>query len=156
MNMEVEESPFDNGYEIKFVRKVDLDQEMHDTAEITFLGSSQINQEMEEADSKLEYMPDDEIIYVLGNDDSDDDADDDDSDKPSVTDEIAADKVIDKLVSIANTRNVDANVPDSNASESDPLKFADKMDSTVPKLVADAFAEKMPDILSDSLKNIVP
>ncbi|GJV50186.1 hypothetical protein Tco_1440398 [Tanacetum coccineum] len=35
-------------------------------------------------------------------------------------------------------------------------KFADKIDSSVPRMVADAFEERMPELLSDTLKNILP
>ncbi|GKC54548.1 hypothetical protein Tco_1077293, partial [Tanacetum coccineum] len=31
-----------------------------------------------------------------------------------------------------------------------------KMDSSVPRMVADAFEEMMPELLSDTLKNILP
>ncbi|GKD91797.1 hypothetical protein Tco_1371634 [Tanacetum coccineum] len=98
VNMDVEESPFDTESEIKFTRKVGMlvtkakknlkDHEMDDVVEITLTGSSKVDQELEQDDSDLESMPEDEISSVLGNDDNDDDDDDDDandndSDKPS-------------------------------------------------------------------------
>ncbi|GJX57472.1 hypothetical protein Tco_0287369 [Tanacetum coccineum] len=173
VNMEAEESPFDIEYEIKFIQKVDLDQEMHDTSDITLIGSSRVDQEMEEADSDLESMHDDKIISVLGNDD-----DDDDFEELSKADEISANNVIAKLISIANTGDADINVSAANAHESDPFghlkkgidflatqvnnlelslsqKVTDKIDSSVPKMVVDAIEEWMPDLLSDALKNIL-
>ncbi|GJW90304.1 hypothetical protein Tco_0167857 [Tanacetum coccineum] len=175
MNMEAEESPFDTEPEVKFVRKVDLDQEMHDTVKITFLGSFRIDQEMVEADSNLDSMHDDEIISVLGNDDYDDD---DDSKELSEADEIVANNVIAKLINIANTVDANTNVSAPNAPELDPLghlkkgldslatqvenlessllqKLAHKIDSSVPQMIADAFETRIPDLLSDTLKNIL-
>ncbi|GJU99263.1 hypothetical protein Tco_1328534 [Tanacetum coccineum] len=40
VNKEAEESPFDTESEIKFIRKENLDQEMHDTAYTTLIGDS--------------------------------------------------------------------------------------------------------------------
>ncbi|GJV80190.1 hypothetical protein Tco_1516060 [Tanacetum coccineum] len=83
---------------IKFTRKVGMlvtkakenlkDHEMDDVVEITLIGSSKADQELEQDDSDLESMSEDEISSVSGNDDNDDDDDDDDdandndSDKP--------------------------------------------------------------------------
>nr|GEW28657.1 reverse transcriptase domain-containing protein [Tanacetum cinerariifolium] len=83
----------------------------------TLSGSSWVNQEMEEVDSDLESIPDDEIIFVSRNDDDDDD----DFEELSVDDEIAANNVIDKLVGIVNTKDADTNVFAANAPESDLL-----------------------------------
>ncbi|GJY18169.1 hypothetical protein Tco_0389660 [Tanacetum coccineum] len=76
--------------------------------------------------------------------------DDDDSKKLYVADEIAADNVVDKLVNIANIGDAHTNVSAANAPESDPL------DSSMPKMVADAFEKRMLELLSDTLKNILP
>ncbi|GJV32775.1 hypothetical protein Tco_1393175 [Tanacetum coccineum] len=146
---------------------------MHDTSDITLIGSSHVDQEMEEADSDLESMYNDKIISVSGNDD-----DDDDFEELSKADEIAANNVSDKLISIANTWDADINVFAANAPKSDPFghlqkgidflatqvnnlesslsqKVADKIDSSVPKMVVDVIEEWMPDLLSDALKNIL-
>ncbi|GKB25667.1 hypothetical protein Tco_0865068 [Tanacetum coccineum] len=69
MYMKGEESPFDIEFEIRFSGK--LDQEMNVDAYITFIGSSSIDQDIEEADSKLESMPDDEVMSISRNEDGD-------------------------------------------------------------------------------------
>nr|GEW91600.1 hypothetical protein [Tanacetum cinerariifolium] len=96
---------------------------------------------MEEADIDLESMPDDEIIFVLEKDD------DNDSEELYVDDEIIANNVIDKLVSIENIGDADTNVSVANAPDSDPL---------VPQMVADTFEKRLHDRLFDALKNILP
>ncbi|GJV15599.1 hypothetical protein Tco_1360922 [Tanacetum coccineum] len=78
VNEEAKESPFEIEFEIKFIGKAD--------------------QEMEEADSDLESMPNNEIMSVLGNDNEDDDFE-----ELSMADEIVADK----LVNLANTWDAD-------------------------------------------------
>ncbi|GJY40265.1 hypothetical protein Tco_0427535 [Tanacetum coccineum] len=37
-----------------------------------------------------------------------------------------------------------------------PDKFANKMDSSVPRMVADAFEERIPKLFSNTLKSILP
>ncbi|GJT89647.1 hypothetical protein Tco_1078492 [Tanacetum coccineum] len=123
--------------------------EKHYNGDISLIGDSKTDQEMEEVDSDLESMSDDAIISVSGNDD-----DNDDSKEISMADEAAADNVINKLIDIANTKDANTNVFATNASESDPL--ADKIDSSVPQKVANVFEEKMPTLLTDTLKNILP
>ncbi|GJR82666.1 retrovirus-related pol polyprotein from transposon TNT 1-94 [Tanacetum coccineum] len=59
VNLKVEESPFDAKSKIKFIEKVDLNHEMKDNVDITFMGSSSFDQVIEEADSDLESIPDD-------------------------------------------------------------------------------------------------
>ncbi|GJR45894.1 hypothetical protein Tco_1313997 [Tanacetum coccineum] len=105
VNEEAEESPFDTESEIKLIGKENVDQEMHDAADTTLIGDSHADQEMEEAHSDLESMPDDEIMFVSRNDDEDDD-----SKELSMADEIAADNLIEKLISVANTRDANTNV----------------------------------------------
>ncbi|GKA92300.1 hypothetical protein Tco_0814225 [Tanacetum coccineum] len=63
------------------------------------------DQRMEEAHPDLESMPDDEIMFVSRNDDEDDD-----SKELFMADEIAADNLINKLISVANTRDANTNV----------------------------------------------
>ncbi|GKB70657.1 hypothetical protein Tco_0932069, partial [Tanacetum coccineum] len=99
------ESPFDIKSEIKFTGKEKVVESMHDdVVEITLIGSS-IDQEMHEANYDLESMPDNEITSVSGNKEEDDD-----SKKLYQADEIAADNVIDKFVSMANTGDATKNV----------------------------------------------
>ncbi|GJT61597.1 hypothetical protein Tco_1005130 [Tanacetum coccineum] len=168
---------------------------------------------MEEADSDLESMSDDEVMSISGNEDEEADSDR----ELSVADEIEDDKVIDTLVSITNKEGThttifvafDPKVSSMYASSSSPItfqgdvqamiakaiwekkniprrtihhlyalgalqridffvahvhnlglflldKFVDKMDSSTPRMVADAFEERMPELLSDDLKNIFP
>nr|GEW73288.1 hypothetical protein [Tanacetum cinerariifolium] len=73
---------------------------MNVDADITFIRSSSFDQEMKEANFDIESMPDDEIMYVLGKED-----DDDDFEELSIADEIVADNVIDKTVSIESARD---------------------------------------------------
>ncbi|GJT81241.1 hypothetical protein Tco_1055583 [Tanacetum coccineum] len=170
---------------------------MKNDVDITFIGSSSFDQEMKEADSELESMPDDEVMSISGNEDEKDDSDK----ELSVADEIEADKVIDTLNSIANKKGIDTTIfaasdptvssmstsssvpitsqggcsstncksymgekehPSKNDSSclitwlSLPDKFANKMDSLVPRMLVDAFEERMHELLFDTLKNILP
>ncbi|GKD25595.1 hypothetical protein Tco_1231809 [Tanacetum coccineum] len=56
----------------KRVPKVDFEQEIkdqvNDDVEITFLGAAAFDQNMEEVESNVEFMPDDEIRSILGDD----------------------------------------------------------------------------------------
>nr|GEW83349.1 hypothetical protein [Tanacetum cinerariifolium] len=82
-----------------------VDQEMKVDVDITFIGSSSFDQDKEEANSKLESMPDDEVMSKSRNED-----DDDDSKELSVADEIDVDNIIDKLIILTNTRDINTNV----------------------------------------------
>ncbi|GJU79105.1 hypothetical protein Tco_1276175 [Tanacetum coccineum] len=216
--------------------KEDLNREMKDDADITFMGSSSFDQEMEEANFDLESMLDDEIMSVSGNEavllctcfsanfidclylgtritkphcqflftekanlDG----------ELSMADEIEVSSVYASSLSpttspgevqalIAKVVWEKKNIPQrtiphvqalgalqrykaiqiKKALRSDPLghfprriyflithvhnlglslpdKFADKMDSSVPRMVANAIHERMPELISDTLKNIL-
>ncbi|GJT06420.1 hypothetical protein Tco_0840882 [Tanacetum coccineum] len=183
---------------------------MKDDADITFMGSSSFDQEVQKADFGLESMLDDEIMFVSRNEDEEADSDR----ELYVVDENEAIKVIDTLVSIANKEDTDTTISTThdptisyvfasssapNTSQrdalgalqqykeiqitkvpgSDPLshlprrmdfltthvhnlglslldKVADKMDSSVPRMMLDAFEKMMLELLSNTLKNILP
>ncbi|GJV84391.1 hypothetical protein Tco_1524289 [Tanacetum coccineum] len=130
VNEKDEESPFDTEFEIKFIRKEEVVQEMHDAADTTLIGDSQADQEIEEADFDLESMPNYEIIFVLGNDD------DNDYKEPSMANDIALDNLVDKLVSITNTGDADTNISAANAPKSYHLGHLKKqIDSLSAQLI---------------------
>ncbi|GJY55969.1 reverse transcriptase domain-containing protein [Tanacetum coccineum] len=148
----------------------DTKMDKHDNAaKITLIGSS-IDVELQEADSDLESMPDDEIESVSGFEDAK---------ELSMADETVADNVIDKLVDMENTQDANLNVSVDKPTELDPLSHlqdditslsakvnnlesslsqhvADKINDSVPRMVADVFEERIPKLLSDTLKNILP
>ncbi|GJW93967.1 retrovirus-related pol polyprotein from transposon TNT 1-94 [Tanacetum coccineum] len=132
---EIVEDPLAINSGIKSLGNVNLDELLKD--KIVNVGAED---KMEEADSELESMPNDEVISILGNEDEEEDSDR----ELSIADEIDADKVIDTLVSIANKEWL---------SLLD--KFADKIDSLMPRMVADAFKERMPEFISHTLMNIL-
>nr|GEV48242.1 hypothetical protein [Tanacetum cinerariifolium] len=105
---EVMEDPFVIDSRINSLGNVNLDELLkdhkNDDAEITFIGSSPFDQEMEEADFDLESMPDDEIMLISGDDNKEVDYDQ----ELSTVDEKAADNILDKLINKEN--NKDANV----------------------------------------------
>ncbi|GKB30079.1 hypothetical protein Tco_0869480 [Tanacetum coccineum] len=97
----------------------------------------------------------------------------------SKTDEAVVDNMIDEMVDIANSQNVNLNAFADKPTESDPLghlqkdisllatkvnnlesslsqQVADKTDDSVPRMVADALEERLPELLSDTLKTILP
>ncbi|GJS02120.1 hypothetical protein Tco_0318628 [Tanacetum coccineum] len=74
-------------------------------ADSTLVDSFFLDKKIKEADFDLESMPDDEIMSMSENDE-----DIDDSEKLSKNDEIDADKVIDELVNMANTKDATLNV----------------------------------------------
>nr|GFC24722.1 hypothetical protein [Tanacetum cinerariifolium] len=87
------EDPLAIDSRIKSLENVNLDDMLKD---------QEVDQEMEEPNYDLESMTDNEIMSVSGNDNEDDD-----SEELSMADEIVADNVIAKLVSFANTWDVD-------------------------------------------------
>ncbi|GJS05953.1 hypothetical protein Tco_0362749 [Tanacetum coccineum] len=158
VNMEAEESPFDTDSEIKFIGKVD--QEMNVDADNTFIGSSSFDQDLEDADSDLESMPNDEILSISGNEDEDDD-----SEELCTADEIAANNVINKLINIAKIG--EAHTPVSAASSLPNIprvkipnfqtlgvmrRFKDIQITKAP----DAIAQQLPDLLTATIKNTLP
>nr|GEW69729.1 hypothetical protein [Tanacetum cinerariifolium] len=84
------------------------------------LGSSLLDQEMTNADSDLESMPDDEIRYVSGFEDGDED-DFENAEDLSVANEAVADDVIDELVDMTKSQDANLNVFAAKTTNSDPL-----------------------------------
>ncbi|GJW04354.1 hypothetical protein Tco_1563210 [Tanacetum coccineum] len=132
---------------------------------------------MQEVDSDLESMPDDEILFVSGFEEANDN-DSENVKELSVVDEPTADNVIDELVDMANTQDANLNISAAKATDSNPLGYlqaditsltaqvnllessmsqqvGDKTDDSVPKIVVDAFEERIPELLSNTLKSIL-
>ncbi|GKG11367.1 hypothetical protein Tco_0342767 [Tanacetum coccineum] len=94
---------------------------------------------MEEADSDLESMFDDEVMSISGNEDEEADSDR----ELSVADEIGDDKVIDTLVRITNTEGThttifvafDPKVPSMYASSSSPITFQEDVQAMIAKAI---------------------
>nr|GEW60036.1 retrovirus-related Pol polyprotein from transposon TNT 1-94 [Tanacetum cinerariifolium] len=147
-----------------------MDSKLNVDEDCTFIGSSFLDQEMQEADSDLESMPNDKIMSVLRNE-----KEDDDSEKLSQADEIVTDNVTDKLVSIANIGDATTNVSAafdlhvSTVSACSPApsssqqcckeKLKQKFNSapsTIPKIVCDAISQQLPDLLTTTLKDTLP
>ncbi|GJS50163.1 hypothetical protein Tco_0600284 [Tanacetum coccineum] len=79
-------------------------------AEITLIGSSTFDQEIEEAESDVDSMPGDEILSI-----SREDNDEDESEKElSVVDEVVADNIIDELITEANKRDTNVSAASTN------------------------------------------
>ncbi|GJU74985.1 hypothetical protein Tco_1266390 [Tanacetum coccineum] len=79
-------------------------------AEITLIGSSTFDQEIEEAESDVDSMPGDEILSI-----SREDNDEDESEKElSVVDEVVADNIIDELITEANKRDTNVSAATTN------------------------------------------
>ncbi|GJV77117.1 hypothetical protein Tco_1508701 [Tanacetum coccineum] len=129
LNVNIEESPFNNGSEIKLIHP-------------------------EEADSDLESMPRDEIESVFGFEAAE--SDDEKNDKPetkvelSKSEEATTDNVLNELADMATNMNASVHKPSML-----DLVVAGKLDESVPRMVANAFKERMHDLLSNTLKNIL-
>ncbi|GJT40438.1 hypothetical protein Tco_0940303 [Tanacetum coccineum] len=188
-----DESPFDTESEIKFIKKEvpkstndndygigSVHQTMHnDDAQITLIVSSR-DTKIQEADSDLESMPDDELESIFGFEAGDDDENANSENKAelSKTDKATADHMFDELVYIANSQDAHLNAFADKPSESDPLghlqtaislltakvnnlesslsqRVANKIKDSVPRMVVDAFEERIPKLLSDTLKSIL-
>ncbi|GJT37687.1 hypothetical protein Tco_0937552 [Tanacetum coccineum] len=179
MNMEAEESSFDIEFEIKFSGNVD--PEMNIDVDFTFIGSSSFDQEMEEADSDLESMPDYEIVQPCKQGDANTSISIASALQLSIVFASSSALVVSpgdvqaliaKLVwenknicrrtiphvqALGAMQRIDflaALVYNLGLSLLD--KFIDKRDSSVPRMVANAFEERMLKLLSDTLKNILP
>ncbi|GJW84367.1 hypothetical protein Tco_0157512 [Tanacetum coccineum] len=137
---------------------------------------------MKEVNSDLESLPADDIVSVSGFEADETDDDDKQSEYKqefSEAYEVAADNVLDELVEMANCQDKNINASAEKLSESDPLghlhkeisslttkvqqfessltrQVADKMEDSVSRMVADAFEDKMLELLSNTLKNILP
>nr|GEW32896.1 putative reverse transcriptase domain-containing protein [Tanacetum cinerariifolium] len=179
VNVGAEDSLFDTKSEIKSLEKMDIDQEMkvsnskrrvisHISVQLTMLACSHYwNVSKQTTRLNLIYG----LLLVMsisGNEDEEEDSDM----KLSIANEIDADKVIDTLVSIANKEGgvqplIVKAVWEKITSLTERFlmfrhlvlykdNFADKMDSSVPRMVDDAFEERMPKLPADTLKNILP
>ncbi|GJS21782.1 hypothetical protein Tco_0450414 [Tanacetum coccineum] len=115
--------------------------------EITLIGSSR-DTKIQEADSDLESMSDDEFKSVFRFEVDDDDEDDHSKHKAklSKTNKAVVDDVIDLLVDMANSK--DANL---NTSVDKLSKWLIKL-----RMVVDALEERVCELLSDTLKTILP
>ncbi|GJV16232.1 hypothetical protein Tco_1361555 [Tanacetum coccineum] len=129
-----EESPFDIESEIKF------------TGKDTLVDSLFLDEKMKEADFDLESMSDNEIMSMSENDE-----DIDDSEELSKNDEIDADKVIDDLVNMANTKDATLNV---FAALSLPISIVSASLSSLGNI--QTLIAKLPDLLYTTLKDILP
>ncbi|GKC57228.1 hypothetical protein Tco_1084826 [Tanacetum coccineum] len=144
------------------------------------VGSILVDQDMTKANSDLELMLDDEIESISGFEADDDDEDDHSENKVELSknDEARVDNVIKELVDMVNSQDAKLNASADKPAESNPLGhlqdtfnslFAkvknlesslsqrgdDKIDESVPRMVADAIEERLPKLLSDTLKNIL-
>ncbi|GJZ78559.1 hypothetical protein Tco_0643396 [Tanacetum coccineum] len=101
----------------------------------------------EEADSDLESMPMDEIesVFRFEATKSDDEKNDKLETKVELSkcEEATADNVLNELAEMATNMNASVDKPSM-------------LDPVVPRMVANAFKERMHDLLSDTLKNIFP
>ncbi|GJW66899.1 protein kinase-like domain, concanavalin A-like lectin/glucanase domain protein [Tanacetum coccineum] len=78
----------------------------NDDAEITFMGATSFDQDIEEDASDMEAMPDDEILSV-----SRDGNEEDDSDMElSMVDEVVADNILDEIITKVNKEDTHINV----------------------------------------------
>ncbi|GJS66067.1 hypothetical protein Tco_0680631 [Tanacetum coccineum] len=181
-NRDAEESPFDTESEIRFIGKVDPKLNDNDSQfnikNDQGAGFTLMDQEMTKADSDLESMPDDEIVFVSGFEEADSD-DSENAEEISMADEATADNMINEFVDVANSQDANPNVSAAKAIASDLLghlqdditslaskvnnlesslskQVADKNNDLVPRMVADVFEERIPDLLADTLKNILP
>ncbi|GJT94271.1 retrovirus-related pol polyprotein from transposon TNT 1-94 [Tanacetum coccineum] len=94
-----------------------------------------------EANSDLESMSDDEIMFVSGNEEEDDDFK-----KLSQVDEIAVDNVIDKLVGMANTEDATTNVCIASDLHAHTSVVRDTL-PTFKKQIQKAINKKMPKVV---------
>ncbi|GKE82421.1 hypothetical protein Tco_1552421 [Tanacetum coccineum] len=105
-----DEDPLAIDYRIRSLGNVKLDQVMrdqqNDDAEITFMGATSFDQDMEEAHSDMEFMPDDEILSI-----SRDGNEEDDFDRElSMVNEVAADNILDEIITEVNKEDTHTNV----------------------------------------------
>nr|GEU45719.1 hypothetical protein [Tanacetum cinerariifolium] len=130
-----DESPYDTKSEIKFVKRAKL-QYSDEEPQIKFIGTVYSDIEDDTNDIVLlsrfeaEESDGDGTLFMH-------------KDELSKSDEVDANKVLDVLVNITKAKNDDLNASADKPSLSDPF-------------VADAFEERILDLLSDTLKNILP
>nr|GEU93962.1 retrovirus-related Pol polyprotein from transposon TNT 1-94 [Tanacetum cinerariifolium] len=160
-NMDADESHFDTESEFKFIEKVD--PKKTDDVGNTLVGSS-IDQEMQEADSDLESVPNDEIVSVSRNDD--------DSEELSQADKIVVDNIIDKLenknipkVRIPNVQDLGAmrrfkeiqitKAPGSNPRGHLPRRL-DFLSAQLPDLLTAMLKDTLPQALTNVVRDTLP
>ncbi|GJT45616.1 hypothetical protein Tco_0954331 [Tanacetum coccineum] len=137
------ESLYDTEFEIKVVKRFQPPQS-NDEDQITFLGLvyDKMDQRVEElTNSDLHSMPDDEAESISGFEAADSKEEGTENIKPKVT--LTQSKK-------ATTNNILDEMADLKASTDKPS------DPLVPRIVVDAFEERMPELLSDTLINILP
>nr|GEV66248.1 hypothetical protein [Tanacetum cinerariifolium] len=138
------EDPFVIDSNINSLGNVNLDELLkdhkNDDVEITFIGSSPFDQEIEEADFDLESMHDDEIMLISRDDNEEVDYDQ----ELSTVDEKAANNILDELINEENSK--DANVFAATTNEVS-FKYVPQSASTssladIQALIAKAVWEK--------------
>ncbi|GKE42543.1 hypothetical protein Tco_1469827 [Tanacetum coccineum] len=149
-------------------------------AEIVSLGSIKINKVMKDVSSGPESMSDDEIMSISG----DDEEAESDKEFFSPNDDMVDDKLIDEVMTNANTCvNIDTNsiahsteiplITDPKPNRIDDLvahvkNMGNKIESSfpaqlesslnliLPRLIVDALEERLPEILSETMKSQFP
>ncbi|GJZ81649.1 hypothetical protein Tco_0646643 [Tanacetum coccineum] len=113
---------------------------MKNIVDITLMGSSSFNQEMEEANSNLESISEDEFMSISG--DNNEEANFDQEIFPS--DEKAADNILDELINEANKEDTIVSTVITNAVsyESVPQTASTSLPSDIQALIAKAMWEK--------------
>ncbi|GJU21768.1 hypothetical protein Tco_1155110, partial [Tanacetum coccineum] len=156
-----------------------VEEKMDNDFEITFMGTMAFDQVMEEAESNLKSMPNDEIMSIFGDDDKELA---DSENELSVVDEVVPSVSISQPALVLLIEDVQAlaaralwrkkNIPRMklvnfqalgamkrmdflvahvhNLGKSLKDAFVDKMDSVVPRIVADALEERLPELLTDT------
>nr|GEY67781.1 hypothetical protein [Tanacetum cinerariifolium] len=139
---------------IRSLGKADLDQEIkdqvNDDAEITFMGATAFDQVMEEADSNVESILDDEVLSIYGDDDEEDNLDR----ELFIAESVVADHVVNEILTKVNKEDTYTIVSATTTKE-----FADKMNSaasSVPSLISHAVAQQLPDLLTLAIKYNLP
>ncbi|GJU48361.1 hypothetical protein Tco_1217916 [Tanacetum coccineum] len=162
-------SPFDTESEIKFIKSfkvatmpgslsIHQDKEEHsgDTKNITFLGSGPIGMELEDSDSRLHSMPEDDIVLVDGFDNPDstnqesnfDHQDTADSTFNASTKVPALSNPIGHLRGELHSLNTKVDQLESSISKT----VTDEIKSFIPSVVADSIKEQLPSLLTEALK----
>nr|GEU63188.1 hypothetical protein [Tanacetum cinerariifolium] len=166
-DMDADESPFNSDSEIKFIGKEKGVQKKHDDVVETIQIGYTIDLEMQEVDSDLESMPDDEILSVFRFEEAYDD-DFKNAKDLSVSNEVGANNVVDELVDMANTQYVNLNIYVAKETNSDPHGHlqaditsltvkVNHLDSSLSQQVANKIDDSVPRmLLKDSIKKAMP
>ncbi|GJU89191.1 hypothetical protein Tco_1301614 [Tanacetum coccineum] len=140
------EDPLATDSGIRLLGNVDLDQIMKvqqdDDAEITFMRATAFDQVVEEADSDVESMPDDEILSISRDDDKEDNFD---RELP-LADEMVADHVINEILNVVNKEDTHTYIYDVTPKEvsfvSVPQSASDSSLWDVQAIISKALREK--------------